>query len=115
MYMRYNSNPAGRRPSGNVQTRQPPHHEPERQNEPKHSRADYIPPPKPPQRTEESGFLDSILNLLPNELYNRKTKKILGLLTAEDLLLAALILLIADSDDQDSKALIFALIYIMAS
>ncbi len=61
----------------------------------------------------DSGFLASLLDILPDELYNRRTKKILGLVTAEDLLLLALILLVADNDDAD-KALIFALLYILA-
>ncbi len=72
--------------------------------------------PAAPPHTEqprESGFFDSLLDILPSELYNRRTKKILGLVTAEDLLLLALILLVADNDDAD-KALIFALLYILA-
>ena len=113
MYMRYNSKPVRQRPPGNGG--QPPHKEHERRREQEHSRPDYIPNREPEPPPKESGFLDSLLSLVPNELYNRNTKKILGLLTPEDLLLAALILLIADSDDQDSKALIFALIYIMIS
>lgn len=68
-----------------------------------------------PSGSAETGFLDSILNMLPNELYNRNTKKILGLVTAEDLLLASLILLVADSGEKDSAALILALLYILAS
>ena len=68
-----------------------------------------------PGGSAETGFLDSILNMLPNELYNRNTKKILGLVTAEDLLLASLILLVADSGEKDSAALILALLYILAS
>ncbi len=65
------------------------------------------------EQSRESGFLDSLLDILPSELYNRRTKKILGLVTAEDLLLLALILLVAENDDAD-KALIFALLYILA-
>lgn len=69
---------------------------------------------KQPSPVREEGFFDSLLDILPNELYNRRTKKILGLVTAEDLLLIALILLAADSDDRDGKALVFALLYILA-
>ena len=129
MYRRYNSNspPRGggssapqanlRDPSRGAQGRgaEPPRtgnaqaknsdrakREPERAAVPPHA-----------DRPSESGFLDSLLDILPSELYNRRTKKILGLVTAEDLLLLALILLVADSDDAD-KALIFALLYILA-
>ena len=72
-------------------------------------------PERAPGGSAETGFLDSILNMLPNELYNRNTKKILGLVTAEDLLLASLILLVADSGEKDSAALILALLYILAA
>ena len=72
-------------------------------------------PERTPSGSAETGFLDSILNMLPNELYNRNTKKILGLVTAEDLLLVSLILLVADSGEKDSAALILALLYILAS
>lgn len=90
--------------TGNAQTKNSDRakREPERAAAPPHA-----------DRTPESGFLDSLLDILPNELYNRRSKKILGLVTAEDLLLLALILLVADSDDAD-KALIFALLYILA-
>lgn len=63
-------------------------------------------------RKEEPNIVKSILNFIPPGIYNTETKKILGILTAEDLLLAALILMIADSDENDDLALLIALVYI---
>ena len=60
-----------------------------------------------------SGLFKSILNFIPSGIYNRETKKILGLFTAEDLLLTALIIMLADSDDNDDTALLIALVYIL--
>lgn len=59
------------------------------------------------------GIINTIFNFIPSEIYNRDNKRILGLLTAEDLLLFALILLVADSDDNDNIPLLVALIYIL--
>lgn len=67
---------------------------------------------KPGGRKEEPNIVKSILNFIPPGIYNTETKKILGILTAEDLLLAALILMIADSDENDDLALLIALVYI---
>lgn len=63
-------------------------------------------------RREEPNIVKSILSFIPPGIYNTETKKILGILTAEDLLLAALILMIADSDENDDLALLIALVYI---
>lgn len=62
---------------------------------------------------DPSGLIQSILKFIPPGIYNRETKKIFGILTAEDLLLAALILMLADSDDNDDTALLIALVYIL--
>ncbi len=53
--------------------------------------------------------------MVPPEIYNRKTKKLLGLFTAEDLLLVSLILMTAESDNSDDTALLIALLYILAA
>ncbi len=58
-------------------------------------------------------IINAVFNFIPNEIYNRDNKKILGSLTAEDLLLFSLILLVADSDDKDNIPLLAALIYIL--
>ena len=63
-------------------------------------------------RREEPNIVKSILSFIRPGIYNTETKKILGILTAEDLLLAALILMIADSDENDDLALLIALVYI---
>lgn len=52
--------------------------------------------------------------LIPPSLYNGETKKVLGFLSAEDLLLVALILLFMDNEDTD-PIIIYALIYILVS
>ena len=128
MYKRYNSS----RPTGGARRQPAPREAEQRPRAPReqpggdfaaaareHERKaeNYISrePERAPGGSAETGFLDSILNMLPNELYNRNTKKILGLVTAEDLLLASLILLVADSGEKDSAALILALLYILAS
>lgn len=58
-----------------------------------------------------------VTKLIPESLYNPETGKILGFLSAEDLLIAALILLLIDNscDDEDNSLLIYALLYILIS
>ena len=58
-----------------------------------------------------------ILKLIPQSLYNPQTSKILGFLSAEDLLLLGLIFLLLDSGDEseDNSMLIYALLYILIS
>ncbi len=68
--------------------------------------------PAPP---EKGGILRSLSKMLPPGIYNPETKKLFGLLTAEDLFLIALILMIADSDDNEDVALLMALVYIFMS
>lgn len=60
-----------------------------------------------------SGLINSLLSFIPSGVYNRETKKLFNLFTAEDLLLVALILMLADSDDNDDTALLIALVYIL--
>ena len=56
-----------------------------------------------------------IHGIVPTTIYNPKTKKILGFLTAEDLLLVALIFLFSESDDDPDPLMILALVYILLS
>ena len=58
-----------------------------------------------------------ITGLIPRSVYNPDTGKVLGLFSAEDLLIAALILLLIDSgdEDEDNSTLIYALLYILIS
>ena len=53
--------------------------------------------------------------LLPDSVYNPKTKKIFGFIGAEDLLIIALIFLLSESDEDDSSILILVLIYLLIS
>lgn len=68
------------------------------------------PPPKP-------AFTHPLTKFLPQSLYNAETGKILGFLSAEDLLLAAVILLLIDDaqEDEDNSMLIYALLYVLLS
>jgi len=63
--------------------------------------------------TNPSGLIKTIMNFIPPVVYNRETKKLFGFITAEDLLLVALILMLADSDDNEDTALLIALVYIL--
>lgn len=64
---------------------------------------------------EKKTALDSILGLLPSSLYHPQTKKILGLISAEDLLLIAMILLVWESDQREDSVLAYLLLYILIS
>jgi len=52
---------------------------------------------------------------LPGAVYNPENKKIFGVLSAEDLLLVALIFLFADSSDEDGNLMCLALLYVLLS
>lgn len=73
---------------------------------------------KPKHKDKTQGFL---AGLVPPSLYNRETKKLFGILSAEDLLILALIFILVgndaddDSDTNDDTLLIFALIYLLIS
>ncbi len=57
--------------------------------------------------------LEFLKNFLPRNLYNPETKKILGILTAEDLLLVALIFLFMEDGENSMMALV--LLYVLLS
>ena len=58
---------------------------------------------------------EPILGLLPPSVYNPETKKVLGFLSAEDLLLAALIFLLLDSPREDDSMMVYVLLYLLVS
>lgn len=74
---------------------------------------------KPPEKSADKKFDSAQLltKFIPQSVYNPETGKILGFLSAEDLLIAALILLLIDNgdDEEDNSMLIFALVYILLS
>ena len=88
-------------------------HEREREREYGHERERG----ETPRREEEkSGFKkSSIFKFIPESIYNPETKKVLGFLKAEDLLLIALILIFLDNDENDDPMLLYALIFILVS
>jgi hypothetical protein len=55
----------------------------------------------------------SLLGLIPHHIYNPDTKKILGVLSSEDLLLIALIFLFLESSEDDNPLMVLALVYIL--
>lgn len=63
------------------------------------------------------GALGMLTRFIPQSVYNPETGKVLGFMSAEDLLIAALIILIIDSSDEetDNTMLVYALIYILIS
>ena len=58
-----------------------------------------------------------LMKFIPKSLYNPETGKVLGVMSADDLLIVALILIMLDSGDdcEDNSMLIYALIYILLS
>ena len=61
---------------------------------------------------KKGGFLQG---LLPSSIYDFQSKKLFGILSAEDLLLIALIFLFLEKDDGDNILMILALGYILLS
>ena len=56
-----------------------------------------------------------ILGFIPTSIYNPEDGKILGFLTAEDLLLIAMILMFLDSEEEGDNLMVYALLYVLAS
>lgn len=73
-------------------------------------------PPKKEERPcpccekREKNLLEKFL---PENIYNPRTKKLFGILSPEELLLASLIFLFADSERDDSNLLCLALLYLL--
>lgn len=129
----------GSPPGGNERCEKPRQHSCDRPNTtPRQTRCDKPHPvprqmncdkPSAPHREKErprdrhlcgdngrdSGF--SLLKFIPQSIYDPETGKVLGFLSAEDLLLAALILVLLDNkcEDEDNSMLIYALLYILLS
>lgn len=84
-------------------------------NEPER-RAEHI--PKGHQKPEKQK-VHPVTKFIPQSIYNPETGKIFGFLSAEDLLIAAIILILLDggSEDcgEDNSILIYALLYILIS
>ena len=60
--------------------------------------------------------LNNLINgFFPPTFYNHKTKKIFGIMSAEDLLLIALILLFSENEENNDPLTVIALIYILLS
>ena len=75
-------------------------------------------PPNPPHKevhTESKPSVSFLHNIIPKTLYNPDTKKILGLLSSEDLLIIALIFLFLDNSDEDNLLIVLALVYVLLS
>ncbi len=66
-------------------------------------------------RKKSKGLSGIFQSLLPPTVYNPETKKILGFLSSEDLLLVALIFLFLDNDDEDNTLMVLALIFVLIS
>lgn len=64
------------------------------------------------KRGEKRSWLSE---LLPPMLYQPETKKILGMISAEDLLLAGLIFLLTEEENRENRWLLYALLYILIS
>ncbi len=106
----------------NAPTKHPSYGQPQTKPTPQH------PAPKPhpcgsakqtpqPKNTVTSAkdSLSFLYNIIPRSLYNPESKKILGLLSAEDLLIIALIFLFLDNTEEDNLLIILALAYVLLS
>jgi len=56
-----------------------------------------------------------LLSFIPSSIYNPENGKILGFLSAEDLLLIAMILIFLDSEEEGDNLMVYALLYVLAS
>jgi len=65
----------------------------------------------------QGGALGLLLKFIPQSLYNPETGKVLGFMSAEDLLIAALILVLLDNSDgeRENTMLVYALLYVLIS
>ncbi len=104
MYQRYSPTPASCQPSGQPQKPKPP-------PAPKQSQ-----PPKPPEtKKPKPSKKNPILGMIPPVLYHPETKKVLGIFSAEDLLLAGLIFLLLENEELEDPMIVYALLYILIS
>lgn len=103
MYHRYAPTPASR---PNFQPEQGPK-PPPKPNPP----VQKLPEKKQPPKSRKN----PILGMIPPALYNPETKKVLGVLSAEDLLLAGLIFLLLENEELEDPMILYALLYILIS
>lgn len=120
MYRRYA--PHGGKPKPMPQPMpkpQPPPRPAEAQQKPMQERQRPRPQSKPqpilPKQEEKKPATHPILGWIPSSVYNPSTKKVLGMFTAEDLLLAGLIFLLLENEDNQDPMLVYALLYILIS
>lgn len=75
--------------------------------------------PKGPKEQPPKSKAHPVTKFIPQSVYNPETGKIFGFLSAEDLLIIALIIILLDGGGEDCKEdnsiLIYALIYILLS
>lgn len=72
-------------------------------------------PPTKDVHTSNRDPFGFLYNIIPRSLYNPQSKKILGLLSAEDLLIISLIFLFLDNNEEDNLLIILALAYVLLS
>lgn len=103
-----NQNAYGAYGKGTNNRIKPPHQPHQSENNYSHSSAAGKKKPSP---------VSPLLKFIPQSIYNPETGKVLGILSAEDLLIAALILVLIDNrdDGEDNSLLIYALVYILIS
>lgn len=130
MYQRYNTTPQNhnhmaQKPSGNTpenrsaaipkpqhpQNNKPAQHAPETLN-PKSEKKEPARDSHKPKSRDKTPYTP-LLGLIPRHIYNPDTKKILGVLSSEDLLLIALIFLFLESNDDDNPLMVLALVYVL--
>lgn len=110
MYRRYTSKPNTSSQSVPQPRLKPPH------NQHCASGVQSPNPQTPPNLRKKSvSSQNPLLGLIPSSLYNPESQKVLGLFSAEDLLIAALIFLLLENDEENNKMLIYALVYILIS
>ena len=68
-----------------------------------------------PHQKAQKKQTNFLKGFLPTSIYDPKQKKLFGFLSAEDLLLAALIFLLLEKDDEDNLLMILALSYVLIS
>ncbi len=107
MYHRYAPTPASRPNFQPEQGPKPP---------PKSNPLTQKTPEKTPEKKQSpKSRKNPILGMIPPALYNPETKKVLGVLSAEDLLLAGLIFLLLENEELEDPMILYALLYILIS
>lgn len=116
MYRRYAPNPNQRpnRIQPPPHPMPPPHHPPktmpmhEQRCEPHNKEVKK-------EKKREQTRKNPIFGFVPTSVYNPETKKVLGMFSAEDLLLAGLIFLLLENEENNDPMLVYALLYILLS